>query len=121
MLLTSSWAQENLSSTRTVSKSRQAPQIVQQHVEFNPADLSNSLWVLHEEMDALKAKINDSSVFRQKTEPSVVDFNRLCPNYPLAHFSEMEQASLLVWVERYPSEAKALKEILEYMNSELKK
>ena len=82
--------------------------------------LSKNLLLLHTAMKELSA-LKDASAFEKIANASLIDFKRLCPNYPQDHFSKMNSEELLPWVEKYPSQAKALKEILEYVNSELKK
>jgi hypothetical protein len=86
----------------------------------DPKKLSQDIWTLYQQMNDCLVRISNDR-FSQVVNNSLVDFNRLCPNYPHHHFTKMNQAELGKWVNTYPNQAKALKEILEYVNSELKK
>jgi hypothetical protein len=101
-------------------KARGSHATVPSEQKVDVSEISKSIWLLHVEMVNLSAK-NESLKNDHIYNASFADFKRLCPNYPQDHFSKVNREELLPWVEKYPSQAKALKEILEYVNSELKK
>ncbi|MEY4603622.1 MAG: hypothetical protein RIT43_914 [Bacteroidota bacterium] len=85
-----------------------------------PVELAKTIRNLHSELSANASKL-DPMKRDHLYNASLFDFERLCPNYPLKHFAEMDANGIEAWVVQYPDQAKALKEILEYVNSELKK